>query len=189
MLSAGRTASNKGSRFVSRSFGQRARVRASSMRRKTNPLGLGSSVLHHRALYLSMVIVSVTGWSVVSVANASLIGAQKPDQVSAGRAVAEAERLRSQWEATSSRLAIEKYGQALVFWHSSHSFKKEADALRGIGEVYVTLGEHEKAYDYFKRALPLSRAASDRSTEILILCGIAEEQMELGELEAALEIG
>jgi tetratricopeptide (TPR) repeat protein len=54
--------------------------------------------------------------------------------------------------------------------------------LTNIGSVYASLGENQKALDYYNRALPLIRAVGDRGGEAKTLLGIARAESAQGKL-------
>lgn len=92
---------------------------------------------------------------------------------SASRALADAETLRSEWEAESLQKAIESYAAALGHWQSSHSHREAAQALRSIGEVHFILSEYDSALDFFRKARVESVAAHDPAGEVEALNDIA----------------
>jgi CHAT domain-containing protein len=63
----------------------------------------------------------------------------------------------------------------------------EARTLNNIGGVYDTLGEKQKALEYYNQSLPLSRAVGDRSGEATTLNNIGRVYDDLGEKQKALE--
>src|SRR5262249_51261501 len=61
-------------------------------------------------------------------------------RVAAERAFANAEALRSEWKAESSRQAIKRYEEALQHWRAAGEQLQEAGSLRNIGETHYLLG-------------------------------------------------
>ncbi|MGB9103844.1 MAG: tetratricopeptide repeat protein, partial [Terriglobales bacterium] len=59
--------------------------------------------------------------------------------------------------------------------------------LNSIGLVYSSLGQHQKALEYFQQALPIERAVSDRGGEAMALNNIGAVYWWLGERQKALE--
>lgn len=112
---------------------------------------------------------------------------QDRNLIAAERAFAEAEKLRAEWDAKSLLRSVNKYKEACAYWHSINDRKKEADALKNIGEVYSILSQNQKALDCFNEALPLSRDAGDRQLEIGILNNIIETYIEFGKWQSALD--
>jgi tetratricopeptide (TPR) repeat protein len=56
-----------------------------------------------------------------------------------------------------------------------------------IGAVYDSLGEKQKALDYYHQALPLRRAVEDRNGEAVTLSNIGAVYSDLGEKQKALD--
>ncbi|HKR60868.1 MAG TPA: tetratricopeptide repeat protein, partial [Pyrinomonadaceae bacterium] len=63
----------------------------------------------------------------------------------------------------------------------------EAATLNGIGVVYSSTGEPQKALDYYNQSLSLRRAVGDRSGEAIALNNIGLVYDKLGEKQKALE--
>jgi CHAT domain-containing protein/tetratricopeptide (TPR) repeat protein len=63
----------------------------------------------------------------------------------------------------------------------------EATTLNNIGGVYDSLGEKQKALEFYNQSLPLSRAVGDRSGEARTLNNIGRVYDSLGEKQKALE--
>jgi CHAT domain-containing protein len=63
----------------------------------------------------------------------------------------------------------------------------EAKTLNNVGAVYRTLGENQKALEYYNQALPLHRAVGDRGGEATTLTNIGAVYRTLGEKQKALE--
>ena len=59
--------------------------------------------------------------------------------------------------------------------------------MRNIGSVYASMGERQKALDYFNRALPITRANGYRASEAATLTSIGAAYSDLGEYQKALE--
>jgi tetratricopeptide (TPR) repeat protein len=62
----------------------------------------------------------------------------------------------------------------------------EARTLNNIGLVHVSLGEWQKALDFYDRALPLMRAVGDRDGEATMLNNIGSVCESLGEKQKAI---
>src|SRR5262249_25021983 len=101
-------------------------------------------------------------------------------RVAAEQAVAEAEELRNEWNAESSRKAIESYEQALQHWMTAGEPIQEASSLRNIGEIYHVLGEPKRALNPYQQALAISRKANDAKGEVETLNGMADVLLLLG---------
>jgi CHAT domain-containing protein len=63
----------------------------------------------------------------------------------------------------------------------------EATTLNNIGSVYSSLGEKQKALEYYNQALPLTRVVGDRGGEATTLNNIGLVYHSLGEKQKALE--
>ena len=108
-------------------------------------------------------------------------------RVAAEQAFAEAEELRNEWKAESSRKAIERYKEALQHWRTAGERIQEATSLRNIGEIYHVLGEPQRALNPYQQALAISRKANDPKGEVETLNGMADVLLPLGEKQKAME--
>jgi CHAT domain-containing protein len=99
---------------------------------------------------------------------------------------AEAERLRSVWNERALREAAERYADASRHWQTAARYERAAESLRAIGEVFLTLGEYQKARAAFNRALASSRAAGDASGRRRALNDICRVLIYLGNNRQAL---
>ena len=108
-------------------------------------------------------------------------------RIAAEQAFAEAEELRNEWKAESSRKAIESYEEALQHWRTAGERIQEATSLRNIGEIYHVLGEPQRALNLYQQALAISRKANDPKGEVETLNGMADVFLPLGEKQKAME--
>jgi tetratricopeptide (TPR) repeat protein len=99
----------------------------------------------------------------------------------------EGEKLFNQGTAESLQQAITKLEAALLLWRKVEDKANEAVTLRGIGAVHSSLGEKQKALDYFSQALPLSKAVGDRRSEAYTLIYIGLVYSSSGEKQKALD--
>lgn len=99
----------------------------------------------------------------------------------------EANKLRLQRTAASSRSAIETYKQALPFFQSAGDSYRQALTFQMIGALHAGLGEFQKALEYYEQALPLSRTNGDKYQQSSTLNGIGGAYDVLGNLPKALE--
>src|SRR5215475_326831 len=76
-------------------------------------------------------------------------------RIAARTANDEAERLRKQGTAESLSKSIVKYEEALSLWRSVGDKSGEAEALTSAAQVYNSLGDKQRALDYFQRAIEL----------------------------------
>ncbi len=112
---------------------------------------------------------------------------QDERNVTAKKLVAEAEQLFVKGTAESRRAALEKYREALLLFRAAGDKAQEAGALDGIGVVYDSLGEKQKAFEFLNQALPLRRAAGDRQGEAVTLTNLGVIYRSLGEMQKAIE--
>ena len=85
------------------------------------------------------------------------------------RAIVEGTRLFKEGSAESLRKAIGQFEKALELARSAQAKDKQALSLLALGRPYSTLGEKQKALDYYNQALPLYRAVGDRNGEATTL--------------------
>ena len=109
------------------------------------------------------------------------------DHIAADRAFWEANKLRLQRTAVSSRAAIEKYQEALPFFKASGNRYRQALTLTMISAVHAGLGEFQKSLQYNEEALSLFRAVKDRFRESATLNSIGGVYDVLGDPQKALE--
>jgi CHAT domain-containing protein/tetratricopeptide (TPR) repeat protein len=83
--------------------------------------------------------------------------------------------------------AVVGYQGAAALWHSLRDAGAEALCLHQIGSIYYSLGELQKAPDYYNQALTLRRAAGDRAGEASTLNNIGNVYAILGEKRKALD--
>src|SRR5262245_58700104 len=92
-------------------------------------------------------------------------------RIAARTANDEAERLRKQGTAESLSKAIAKYEEALSLWRSVGDKSGEAEALTSAAEVYNSLGDKQRALDYFQWAIELWKETADVKGEAIVLSG------------------
>jgi len=109
------------------------------------------------------------------------------DRIAADQAFAQAVLLRGQGTTESLQGAVKKYEEALPVYRSIGDPRREAQTLSGIGMVYYSLGERQKALGYLTLALPLSRAIGDSTSERYTLHNIGFVYDALGEKQKALD--
>ncbi|MBK1990798.1 tetratricopeptide repeat protein [Sphaerospermopsis aphanizomenoides BCCUSP55] len=83
--------------------------------------------------------------------------------------------------------AINKWEEALLLYRAVEDRRSEATTLNNIGLVYDSLGEKQKALEYYNQVLPLDRAAEDKGGEATTLNNIGSVYDSLGEKQKALE--
>jgi CHAT domain-containing protein/tetratricopeptide (TPR) repeat protein len=78
--------------------------------------------------------------------------------LAADRTFWEADKLRLERTATSSKAAIDRYQQALPFFERSGDQYRQALTLTLIASIYAASGEFSRALNYDEQALPVYRA-------------------------------
>ncbi|NET55917.1 MAG: tetratricopeptide repeat protein [Symploca sp. SIO2E6] len=111
----------------------------------------------------------------------------EPNRAAAEQIFNEGMQLFEQGTAESRRQAISKLEEAHLLWRAVGDKKWEARTLNSIGFVYNSLGEKQKALEFYNQALPLLRAVRDRGGEAAILNNIGGVYSSLGEKQKALE--
>ena len=81
---------------------------------------------------------------------------------------------------------VRQYGEILKFYQSINDRRGQAMALNNVGDFFLRLGESQKAWDSYKRALPLSQEAGDPGVLIATLYNLARADRDLGALDDAL---
>jgi CHAT domain-containing protein/tetratricopeptide (TPR) repeat protein len=95
--------------------------------------------------------------------------------------VVEAGRLRSEWRAESTRLAIEKHRSANRLFRRAGERAKEAQSLLGEADALALLGELDLALASYRRALGLASKLRDARIEVDALNGLTEIEIERGD--------
>ncbi|MFB2924063.1 tetratricopeptide repeat protein [Aerosakkonema funiforme] len=120
---------------------------------------------------------------------ASQAAGENPEE-RALQSLKEGQQLLLQKTKESLPQAIAKFEEALSIVRSSgnSSFKQlEAIALIGIGSAYDSLGEKQKAIDYFNQVLSLSPTLGNRQIEANAKSSIAAVYSDLSQYQQALE--
>src|SRR5262245_4878639 len=112
--------------------------------------------------------------------------AEDKHRVAAESVFREAEQLR-QGTPEEKRKGIEKYQEALELYRRAGDRRGEAETLKNIGAVHLSLGELRRALDKFNEALPIRRAIGDRRGESTTLHNIGSIHLSLGETRRALD--
>ncbi|MGB3637400.1 MAG: tetratricopeptide repeat protein, partial [Rivularia sp. (in: cyanobacteria)] len=113
----------------------------------------------------------------------------QPDgtEAAAKKAFNEGMTLYKQGTAESLRQAIVKWEQALKLWSKVPSKAEKAKTLVWLGFVYSSLGEKQKALEFYNQALPILRAVGDKGGEATTLNNIGGVYDSLGKKQKALE--
>jgi CHAT domain-containing protein/tetratricopeptide (TPR) repeat protein len=148
-------------------------------------------VFTHRtfALFISMLLLSDVGIAAgrydVKIAQQQP-KSQQETSAAAEQVFDEGRKLYRQGTAESLRQAIGKLEEALKLYRQINDKKSEALTFLGIGKVYDTLGEKQKALSYYDQALPLYRQVGDKAGEATTLNNIGAVYDTLGEKQKAL---
>jgi CHAT domain-containing protein len=94
--------------------------------------------------------------------------------------IAEAEELRSKWQAESFQIALKKYETARLQCHATGNLLEEAYTLRGTAEIYRILSEYKKALTFYEQALALYQTEKNSKGEIDALNNIGYMHSVLG---------
>ena len=105
----------------------------------------------------------------------------------AEKTFAEAEALRQQGTAASSRQAVLRYEAAAQLYRAEGNKAQEALCFLAGGFLSSNLGEKQEALKYYNQALPLMRAVGDRRGEATTLHNIGLVYDALGEQQEALK--
>jgi CHAT domain-containing protein/tetratricopeptide (TPR) repeat protein len=108
-------------------------------------------------------------------------------RIAAEHALAEAERLGSEWKPDSFKRALSKYEEAVMLWQVTGNKSEEARTLACIGEVHDRRGARKEALTIYELGLGLSREAGDRATEIELLNNIGYAYAYLGDNRCAID--
>ena len=110
---------------------------------------------------------------------------QDRNRLAAERLLIEFYKLRQEGSAESQRQAIAKGEQALPLWRELADKYWEAYTLNNIGITYYSLGETQKALDFYAQALPLQKAINNLYGEAAALNSLANIYDDLGERQKA----
>jgi CHAT domain-containing protein/Tfp pilus assembly protein PilF len=108
-------------------------------------------------------------------------------RVRAERGLAEGRRLQAEGTAESLREAIAKYEEFVRVSHEAGDRAREANTLNSLGVAYDSLGDKQKATEYFILALPIRREVGDRIGEADTLMNIGGVYELMGNKQKALE--
>ena len=129
---------------------------------------------------------TTTGYQ-VKIADVRAATAQDISRVAGQRAFREGEELEQQGTAQSRKSAITRFEQALSHSQTANDRAGQARSLRGIGLVYNSLGENQKALENYNRALPLFQEEQNRIGEAITLNNIGGTLLELNDYRKAQE--
>jgi CHAT domain-containing protein/tetratricopeptide (TPR) repeat protein len=95
------------------------------------------------------------------------------ERVRAERLVEDARVLQDTGSKQSLQQAVLKFEAALPIWESIGDKAEESHTLDTMSDVYIALGENQKAEDSLERALPLAREAKDAIGEADVLVNLS----------------
>ncbi|MEM7714752.1 MAG: CHAT domain-containing tetratricopeptide repeat protein [Cyanobacteria bacterium P01_A01_bin.68] len=151
-------------------------------------------VLMHRAfvVFLTILLINDMGTAFAG-RNSPIIAQQGGDsqrdatRTEADKLTQEGVQLLKQGTKESLLAARKKFEAALVLRRKLDDKVWQAVTLTGIGRVYDSLGEKQKALQFYNQALPLTRAVRDRVGEATTLTNIGGVYDDLGEKKKALQ--
>ncbi|MDQ3009650.1 MAG: CHAT domain-containing protein [Acidobacteriota bacterium] len=108
-------------------------------------------------------------------------------RATAARAVAEAENLSAQTDATTRESRRQKYEEALRLWRQINDQRGIAAALTALGDLQRQASQPRQAADYYQQALPVWRALREQFDEGETLHRLGMVNLNLGETRAALD--
>ena len=106
---------------------------------------------------------------------------QDENRVAAERVLVEGNQLRAQRKAEALRSALTKYEVALSLYQAADDRDGQVDVLNTIAQLYISLGEVQRAQECFSRALPLAQSLTDRFWEAIIHSGLGRIHQLLGD--------
>ncbi|NET02193.1 MAG: tetratricopeptide repeat protein [Sphaerospermopsis sp. SIO1G1] len=117
--------------------------------------------------------------------------AQQPQntdiKAAADKAFTEGGELFKQKTAESFKQAIPKFQEAAKLYQEAGEKRSQSVSLHEIGYIYNSLGEKQKALQFYNQALPLKRVVADRGGEATTLNNIGGVYSDLGEKQKALQ--
>jgi CHAT domain-containing protein len=107
-------------------------------------------------------------------------------RAAADKALAAGDVLRAEWKAESLRAAIRKYAEARLYSHAANEPRREAEALKRLGDTHAVLSDYGAAVGHYEKALPLARSLPDRELEADLLNRIGNAYLETASVTKAL---
>lgn len=106
-------------------------------------------------------------------------------RIAAEKTFAHGEQLLKEWNAESSRKAIEEFNDSLPSWRAVGDHRGEILTLKRTGDIFRSLGEYQSALASYNQALSLSREVKDRLSEGEALSEIGYLYVYLGDNQKA----
>jgi CHAT domain-containing protein/tetratricopeptide (TPR) repeat protein len=100
--------------------------------------------------------------------------------------MAKGDGLRAEWRAESLREAIRKYTEARLYYHAADQPRREAEALKRLGDTHAVLSDYGAAVGYYGKALQLARSLPDHRLEVDILNRVGDAYLETASATKAL---
>jgi CHAT domain-containing protein/Tfp pilus assembly protein PilF len=113
--------------------------------------------------------------------------AQDASRVAAQKVYAEGEAARSTGTREGRQETIRKFEEARRLYLAAGDRTAAAAMLHNIGYMYASLGDTQRALEYYNEALPQRQAAGDRKGEGYTLHGLGAIYDAMGEKQKALE--
>jgi CHAT domain-containing protein/tetratricopeptide (TPR) repeat protein len=104
----------------------------------------------------------------------------------ADRALSAGDGLRAEWKAESLRAAIRKYAEARLHARAAGEPRREAEALKRLGDTHAVLSDYGAAVGHYEKALQLARNLPDHELEADILNRIGDAYLETASVTKAL---
>ncbi|HEV3255103.1 MAG TPA: tetratricopeptide repeat protein, partial [Candidatus Acidoferrales bacterium] len=130
---------------------------------------------------------STSGKYQITVTDLRLPRPEDEKRIAAERAFFAAVRLFNKPGKENAQKSSALLENALPLWRDLNDRYEEAMSLLALGSLHDTLGEKQKALDYYNQALPLERAVGNRSDEATTLHNIGAVYFNLGEKQNALD--
>lgn len=106
----------------------------------------------------------------------------------AERALTDADKLKAEWNSDSLKLAARKYARAQGLFHSIGEFRREAETLEKLGDVFALLSEYPGAIRHYKQALPLTLQIKDERLEAVMLTKLGDAHLEMADVKKGLPV-
>jgi CHAT domain-containing protein/Flp pilus assembly protein TadD len=139
--------------------------------------------LYHRRILCTLLLCLTIALPVNPLAAQTNQAGQAPTD----RLYDEANRLFREGSRESLEQAVAKLLEAASIYHAAGDATHEMGALSNVGRTYLLLGEQQKAIDYFKQVLSLTRKIGDVRTEGVILSDLGAAYDVLGDKQQALD--
>ena len=145
-------------------------------------------LLHFRGCFWCAILIALYSSSAPAQISSARIGkTDGKNRQLAEKNFAEAERLCSEGDANSCRLALAKYERALGLWKTVNDREQQGAALRRIGQIYSGIGDSKKAFDYFIRSQKLCETFESLRCNLETRNELSPLYVVLGDIDKAWE--